>query len=793
MKPGFDTFLFDRVLSLDRLADYWKQLATQQDVTAALARYVSKQWDETPALHGAIHDLPVLDTHRDLINLMMSAVFPSARLDAVLASANRPFAMDRVFCTPGFDHLIEAARQMFIDNPEEFQRMADRKAVSAYAFILYAFYHVDAGFDYPIIYAKVDAQTGLQNYYRFQHDARFCWIEHEGDLPTLTKEQIRTLQENPLDLTLWQTFLPPDNFSFHGFAVIEAIDVTDQEVLSRLKNDLLEPNAMTTPERVDHLEARLRTLMQHPDLDLGFLCLEKEEVGQLSNAHIVGRSLLMTGNEAPVCPRMHDSAYAKVIQTKEPVLLADLADAGFDTAYEQTLREKGYESVLLAPLVYKSKLIGILELASGEAGSLDAVNTLKLMEVMTLFATSLQRSLDEAEDRIQAIIKRQYTALHPSVEWRFREAALRYMMARDQGEAATLEPIVFDNVYPIYGLTDIRHSSDTRNSAILDDLVEQLALALAVIVEASLIRPLPILDELGYRIGTFAQELELGLKTQDETAKLAFLRDEVEPLFDHLASFGPSVESRIADYRAAIDSAHGMLYKRRREFEESVTQINETVGAYLDAQEEKAQGMFPHFFEKYKTDGVDHSIYVGASLQSDGQFHPMYLRNLRLWQLMMMCGTEWALRRTRQSLPVALDVTHLILVHSSPLAIRFRQEEKQFDVDGAYNIRYEIVKKRIDKAVIKSTGERLTQPGTIAIVYAHAHEEAEYREYIAYLQASGFAEEEVESFALEDMQGVHGLRALRVTIREELHHQGDGLANADVDLASAVRMLSAEA
>ncbi|GAB5518292.1 MAG: hypothetical protein RhofKO_05430 [Rhodothermales bacterium] len=793
MNPGFDSFLFDRVLSLDRLADYWKQLAAQNDVTAALARYVAKQWDAAPALHNAIDDLSVFDTHRDLVNLMMTAVFPTARLDAIIASANRPFSMDRVYCTPGFDGLLDAAQQTFMDNPEEYRCMADRKAVSAYAFILYAFYHVDAGFDYPIIYAKHDPATGLQRYYRFEYDARFCWIEHEGDLPELTPAQIRTLRENPLDLTLWQTFLPPSNFSFHGFAIIEAIDVTDQEVLSRLKNDLLEPNAMTTPERVDHLELRLRTLMQHADLDLGFLCIDKEEVSRLSHAHVVGRSLLMSGHAAPACPRMHESSYAKVVRTKEAVLIADLNATEFETAYEHTLRDKGYQSILLAPLVYKSKLIGILELASGEPGSLDAVSTLKLMEVMMLFSTSLQRSLDEAEDRIQAIIKRQYTALHPSVEWRFREAAMRYMIAREQGESAMLEPIVFDDVYPIYGLTDIRHSSETRNSAILDDLVEQLALALSVIVEASLVRPLPILDELGYRIGYFAQELELGLKTQDETAKLAFLRDEIEPLFEHLASFGPSVQQKIEAYKTSIDPTHGMLYKRRREFEETVSQINETIGAYLDAQEEKAQGMFPHFFEKYKTDGVDHSIYVGASLQPEGTFHPMYLRNLRLWQLMMMCGTEWALRRVRPSLPVALDVTHLILVHSSPLAIRFRQEEKQFDVDGAYNIRYEIVKKRIDKAIIKETGERLTQPGKIAIVYAHAHEETEYREYLSYLQASGFIEDTIESVALEDMQGVHGLRALRFTIREELHHHGDGMAHSDVDLASAVRMLTAEA
>jgi len=62
-----------------------------------------------------------------------------------------------------------------------------------------------------------------------------------------------------------------------------------------------------------------------------------------------------------------------------------------------------------------------------------------------------------------------------------------------------------------------------------------------------------------------------------------------------------------------------------------------------------------------------------------------------------------------------LRVASLILVHSNPLSIKFRMDEKQFDVDGAYNIRYEIIKKRIDKAHIKGTSKRLTTPGKLPL------------------------------------------------------------------------------
>jgi hypothetical protein len=174
--------------------------------------------------------------------------------------------------------------------------------------------------------------------------------------------------------------------------------------------------------------------------------------------------------------------------------------------------------------------------------------------------------------------------------------------------------------------------------------------------------------------------------------------------------------------------------------------------------------MFPHYFEKQKTDGVDHQIYVGASLMEDGQFDRLYLKNLRLWQLMVVCGIAARAEELARQLPVPLETTHLIVVQNAPLAIGFRFDEKRFDVDGAYDVRYELVKKRIDKALVKGTAERLTQPGRIAIVYSQGGEAQEYRGYIEYLQHLGYLAADTEELELDELQGVHGLRALRVTV-----------------------------
>jgi hypothetical protein len=212
-----------------------------------------------------------------------------------------------------------------------------------------------------------------------------------------------------------------------------------------------------------------------------------------------------------------------------------------------------------------------------------------------------------------------------------------------------------------------------------------------------------------------------------------------------------------------IDSKLHVIYDKRKDYEDSVTLLNDKLAKFLDQKQEEAQEMFPHYFERYKTDGVEYNMYIGDSLVKNKSFDKLFLYNLRLWQLQMMFDLENIAFRARSEMNHDLRVASLILVHSNPLAIKFRMDEKQFDVDGAYNIRYEIIKKRIDKANIKDTKERLTVPNKIAIVYSQDSDAREYLKYIKFLQSKNYLGK-VEKLEIEDLQGVSGLKALRVEV-----------------------------
>ena len=132
-----------------------------------------------------------------------------------------------------------------------------------------------------------------------------------------------------------------------------------------------------------------------------------------------------------------------------------------------------------------------------------------------------------------------------------------------------------------------------------------------------------------------------------------------------------------------------------------------------------------------------------------------------------MIGTERLVHNLQPELPLKLEIASLIMIHGSPITVKFKMSSKSFDVDGAYNIRYEILKKRIDKAYVKGTTERLTLPKRIAIVYSQDRDAAAYRRYLNYLASNGMIQPEIEELELQDLQGVTGLKALRVTVKFE--------------------------
>jgi hypothetical protein len=781
------TFPFACELSLAPLVDFWtKDLAAERSVRAEIGRMVEREAAQVPELLAPIDDVWLLTRHRELVDLLMSVVFPPVFWDQAYGAIMVPFQLRSVYGTPSFERLLMSEDGVLKGRiPFDARTVRAIRLTLAYALIVRRVYGIDLGVDPLLVITATDPETGLDRHFKMQFDYRFVEVVPRGPVPTLGEETKRRLRALATDPAALMELLPPAHFAFRGFTVFHAVEVTDAEVLSSIKRDLIDKESIISTAKFLGLQDKLRTLFRLPHLGFGLAAIDGDQVLLLNSTGRLEHACIFTDSAHHKIADFAGSVYEAAVTQGGPLLVDDLAVRSGRHPVEEELFRLGIRSMLVTPLYYQDELIGTLGLGSTGPGDFTGAHVPKLKDVAPLFSMAVKRSMEELEARIQAFIKEKATAIHPTVEWRFRQAVLKAIERSRAGDAGPLEmeEIVFDGVHPLYALSDIRGSSTQRALAIQADLLTQLGLARDVLRAAHRARPLHALDELAFRVDTYVRDIEMSLRTGDETTVIAFLRKEVEPLFDHLQGFGAEVRAAVEAYREALEPRLGTVYRQRKAFEDSVTLMNETISAYVDLEEQAAQAMFPHYFEKQKTDGVDYGIYVGASLIKDGRFDPLYLKNLRIWQLMVACGVAMRTERLKDRLAVPLEATHLILVQHAPLSIRFRFDEKRFDVDGAYNIRYEIVKKRIDKATVRGTGERLTQPGKIAIVYAQAGEAAEYRDYLAYLQHLGYLAPDVEELEVDDLQGVQGLKALRVAVELENPRLREPVAFADLERA----------
>jgi hypothetical protein len=139
-------------------------------------------------------------------------------------------------------------------------------------------YGIELGFEYPIILTVTDPETALDRHFRLSFDARFLQVKPNGTLPQLSEVAHRRLMAHLADPQVLMELLPPERFTFHGFTVLNAMEVTDQEVLSLLKRDLIEKESIISNTRFQGLQDKLRTLFRKPDLVFGLASIQAEQV-----------------------------------------------------------------------------------------------------------------------------------------------------------------------------------------------------------------------------------------------------------------------------------------------------------------------------------------------------------------------------------------------------------------------------------------------------------------------------------------------------------------------------------
>lgn len=763
MKTAREDCPVNSTLSLKPLVDFWNRSTPRPGTSQAmLLESIRARIAEAPELLHPIEDLSILERHQDLVGDLMTAVFPPAFWETEVIGAVIPFTLEPFYVSPRF-RLLCIEKDGTLVGPLDSSRDAFDRArlIRFYLLVLSNLYGIGRALDYPMIRTVKDPETGLVRYLKFRPDLRFVEAYRQpGGPENLTEIQRQQILNHLTEPEVLSEILPLEKFRVSGFTVIHAVDVTQSEVLTALQGDLVGRESMFAQGGILKVQQRLRTLFGKPALIASVAAIEGEQVLLMNSGCGTTCSCFFTGSQHFPVSEFEGSVFERALKLGRIIRVRDLALESKRTVTDEQFLVAGARSLLVIPLVCDGRPVGMLHLGSPHPGDFGPAEELLAGQIVPLFSMALKRALTEVENRVERIIKEKCTAVHPSVEWRFRKSVFEHLERTGVGLKSELDPIVFRDVYPLFAATDIRGSSEARSRAIREDVAEHLTLGLEVLKAALEAKPLPILGELTHRIGTYLDRVQAGLGAGNETPVINFLRQEVEPIFPLLSGAERAIEA----YEVAVDADLRTVYRRRKDFEESVSLLNERISGYLDQEEAEAQTVFPHYFDKHQTDGIGYVIYVGPSMVENGAFSDLYVKNLRLWQILVACGFAWHCADLKRTLKVPLETTHLILINHSPHSIRFRFDEKRFDVDGAYDVAHEIIRSRIDKATVGGGKERLTQPDKIALVYSRPEEGKEIQRNVNFLQAQGFLKTDLEPLELDDLPGAQGLKGLRVSV-----------------------------
>ncbi|MEB3212328.1 MAG: GAF domain-containing protein [Leptolyngbyaceae bacterium] len=575
------------------------------------------------------------------------------------------------------------------------------------------------------------------------------------NIPSLDEETWRTVFNDRSRLQEWchqcLELITSGIVTCVGSLLLEGVDITAQESIRRITQLLVDQNSVLQFEKFEQVNAQMCELFRADNTAI--VCFQRQNVrlfmGNVSDDLNVAEYSF---------DELKDGQMMEAIAHRTLMLVPDLQDQCF-TELGERLLALGVRSLLLIPLMaeqvtcghHTEHPIGLVGVLSHTPHRFDAVDQRRAEQLVPAFTAALTTALRQMHH------KQFINTIHPSVEWRFIQEAER----RSLGMMP--EPIVFQDVYPLYGISDIRGSSQERNRAIQADLLEQLQLGLAVVEAVCAVQAGTFVEQLRLDVLDKIAELEQDITVGAEVTVSRYLSDRLEAHFDHFVQTHPSVEPVVNAYRHACHPKQGGVYRARAHYDFLLGQITSRLRATWDEWQGNMQRIIPHYCDVEVTDGIDHMIYAGGAIAV--QFSPFYLQSLRYEQLRAVCACARTAFDIQAEFNSSLEVTHLILVQDSTVDIFHDEDtERLFDVQGTRDTRYEIVKKRIDKAVDADRHTRITQPGMLTVVYSTEQEEDEYREYLRYLAREGWVDSTLHVGTVEPLQGVSGLRFLRVSV-----------------------------
>jgi len=745
-----------------------ERVEVEKTIKSEFYRFVLNKFKTYPHLENDTLTSTEAAKYSDVLELVYTILSPAvADENQFFWALTTPLPIQTVYGTDAFLGFLKEHNAAEKKTAADYFGAFDKNRVDfLYRLILQKLYNFPSDIGNDIVYSHPDPKTNVCKYYRIHADTKFIEVSAKDQLPDINPEMIEPFLYEGVEMDVLQDIIPLNLFSLEGFAVITVEDITAERSVENIRNALVN-HTNDQLELYEQVLTSLQTLSGNASIQFGLLPFLRLNGNLIFDTEECENSVMVkTARQFNVATDTLSTFITDYIQKPGAMFFSTLSDKKIaQYAFLQAIKQSGIKSYAILPVFYNRQLAGILEIYSDQKVVFYEKLLSRLQGAIPLLAQLLEDSAVQFNLRIDEVIKTNFTSLQKPVEWKFHEAAWHYLTEKSKGtEEPEMETLSFEEVYPLFGAVDIRDSTIAHNRALENDLKLIVKLLTETLNDLKKHLPKRLSDKLATSLKRWLKMFAAAQLSNDEISCSNTLHSIIHPYLIQLKQQYPATDTILNDFAKAINEKKGEGYANRRALELSVKQINSALNRYYEKAQLKLQKIYPCYFEKFRSDGVEYDIYTGQSIAPGVEFTADHLKQFRSWQVRSMLDVVLLGSALKAKMPVPLNIASLIFVHSSQINICFRNDERRFDVEGYYNIRYEVIKKRIDKACVKSTGERLTQPGKIALVYFNDAEAQDYISNIKELQKEKKLKNDLRMVELEELQGVTGLKALRVSV-----------------------------
>jgi hypothetical protein len=165
----------------------------------------------------------------------------------LLYSAGVPFSYTTIYTSRLFNMLFiePGTKNIKIPDNDTGRDIEHDRIIGAYNLILkkYCNYHTPDFVSSFIPYH--DPHSGLIKYMELQLDTRYVDVKYTGSHLPIPEDFINKKDHGLLSLEQLQHNIPIEQFAFEGIVIGRVVDVTEAEVISQMKSELLNLNAFS--------------------------------------------------------------------------------------------------------------------------------------------------------------------------------------------------------------------------------------------------------------------------------------------------------------------------------------------------------------------------------------------------------------------------------------------------------------------------------------------------------------------------------------------------------------------